>query len=77
MLLFSYFFFTNIPPLYVAVWLVILIIALFTLSRRKDMFFPIKIFWALVMFFAPVLGVIFYIVFGSKTANRQDNSPKR
>jgi len=77
MLLFSYFFFTNIPPLYVVIWLVILIIALFTLSRRKDMLFPIKIFWALVMFFAPVLGVIFYIVFGSKTSNRQDKPNKQ
>lgn len=70
MLLFSFFAFSNIPPIFLGIWLLILIVALFTLSRRKDMFTFIKIFWALVIFFAPVLGLIFYIMFSSKTSNR-------
>jgi len=64
------FFFANIPPLYLGIWLLVLIISLLTLSRRKDMFFMIKVFWAIVIFFAPVIGLVFYIIFGSKTTNR-------
>ena len=65
------FFLSSIPPLYLGIWLLVLIISLFTLSKRKDMYMPIKVFWALVIFFAPVIGLIFYIMFSSKTSNKQ------
>jgi hypothetical protein len=49
-----------------AVWLTVLIIALLTLSRRRDLLLPVKLFWAVVIFFAPLLGLLFYLVFGLK-----------
>jgi membrane protein implicated in regulation of membrane protease activity len=44
-------------------WFLIFIICLITLARREDMFVPEKIFWAVIIFFAPVVGLIFYLVF--------------
>ena len=65
------FFLSNIPPLYLGIWLLVLVISLLTLSLRKDMFFAIKVFWAIVIFFAPVIVVLFYIIFGWKTTNKK------
>jgi hypothetical protein len=48
----------------VMIWFVILIISLFTLSRRRDISIPVKIFWSAVIFFAPVAGLIFYLIYG-------------
>ena len=56
------------------VWLLVLIIALVTLSRRQDIATPVKIFWAAVIFFAPLIGLILYFVFGFK---RKSNNIKR
>jgi len=50
----------------IIVWFIIFVVCLVTLSRRKDLSLPEKIFWAVVIFFAPVIGLIFYLVFGSK-----------
>ena len=50
----------------IIVWFIIFVVCLVTLSRRKDLLLPEKIFWAVVIFFAPVIGLIFYLVFGSK-----------
>ena len=50
----------------IIIWLVTLIIVLITLLRRKDIILPVKIFWAAVIFFAPVVGLIFYLIFGLK-----------
>lgn len=52
------------------VWIIVLIIAVVSIIRRKDMELPVKIFWGLVVFFAPVLGLILYLVFGSRTKTR-------
>ncbi len=70
-MLLNIFFLANIPPLYLAIWLVVLVISLLTLSRRKDMLMVVKVFWALVIFFAPVIGVVFYIIFGSQTTTKR------
>ena len=56
------------------VWLLVLIVALVTLSRRQDIATPVKIFWAAVIFFAPLIGLILYFVFGFK---RKNNNIKR
>lgn len=51
-------------------WFIILIIAIVTISRRRDMAVPVKIFWAAVIFFAPVVGLILYFVFGFRKSDR-------
>jgi hypothetical protein len=48
----------------IAIWLVTIIIVLVTLFRRKDIFLPVKIFWAAILFIAPVIGLIFYLFLG-------------
>jgi hypothetical protein len=59
----------NIIVAIALVWLVVLIIAIVTLSRRRDMATPVKIFWAAIIFFAPVAGLILYLVFGFRRKN--------
>lgn len=48
----------------VIVWLIVLIIAIITLTKRKDIIMPIKAFWGMVLFMAPVVGLIFYLIYG-------------
>jgi len=48
----------------VVIWFVVLIISLFTLSRGRDIAIPAKIFWSAIIFFAPVIGLIFYLIYG-------------
>ena len=48
----------------VGIWLITLIIVLVTLFRRKDIASLIKIMWALIIFIAPVIGLIFYLMLG-------------
>ena len=48
------------------VWLIVLIIALVSLWKRRDIMMPVRIFWMLVIFIAPVLGLVFYLLFGTK-----------
>jgi len=50
----------------IIIWFIIFLICLVTLSRRKDLSLPERVLWAVVIFFAPVIGLIFYLVFGSK-----------
>lgn len=54
----------------VLAWLIILIIAIVTISKRRDMAVAVKIFWAAVIFFAPVVGLVLYFVFGFPTKDR-------
>ena len=62
----------NIFVILFLVWLVVLIIAVYTLFRRRDILLPVKAFWAAVLFFAPVVGLIFYLIYGAKKNNRSD-----
>jgi Phospholipase_D-nuclease N-terminal len=48
------------------IWLIVFIVCLLSVSRRRDISLPEKIFWGAIIFFAPVLGLIFYLVFGFK-----------
>jgi hypothetical protein len=64
----------NIIVAIAFIWLVVLIIAVITLSRRRDMATPVKIFWAAIIFFAPVAGLILYLVFGFR---KKDHRIKR
>jgi hypothetical protein len=50
----------------VIIWFIIFVVSLITLSRRKDISVPEKIFWAAIIFFAPVVGLLFYVIFGFK-----------
>ncbi|TKK67747.1 hypothetical protein FC093_13435 [Ilyomonas limi] len=64
----------NIIVAIALLWLVVLFIAIVTLSRRRDMATPVKIFWAAIIFFAPVAGLILYFVFGFR---KKDHRIKR
>jgi hypothetical protein len=64
----------------VIIWLVTLIIILITLMNRKDIPLPAKIFWAVIIFIAPVIGLIFYLIFGLRRKQKllpktEKNSP--
>ena len=48
----------------VGLWLITIIIVLITLFRRKDILLPVKIFWGFIIFIAPVIGLILYIILG-------------
>lgn len=48
----------------VGLWLITLVIVLITLFKRKDILMPVKILWAVIIFIAPVIGLIFYLLKG-------------
>lgn len=48
----------------VGLWLITIIIVLITLFRRKDILLPVKIFWGIIIFIAPVIGLILYLILG-------------
>ena len=48
----------------VALWLLTIIIIFVTLFKRKDIPVPLKIFWAIIIFVAPVIGLIVYLIVG-------------
>ncbi|NCD68954.1 PLD nuclease N-terminal domain-containing protein [Mucilaginibacter agri] len=63
----------NIIVVLFLVWLVVLIVAIITLLNRKDISTLEKAFWAAVIFFAPVVGLIFYIIYGIKKSDRSSD----
>lgn len=50
----------------IIIWFIVLVISLITLLKRSDLLFPVKIFWAAVIFFAPVVGLLIYLMAGPK-----------
>jgi ABC-type transport system involved in multi-copper enzyme maturation permease subunit len=46
------------------IWFITIIIVLVTLFKRKDILLPVKVFWAVIIFIAPVIGLILYLVLG-------------
>ena len=48
----------------VGLWLVTLLIVFVTLFKRKDIAVPVKILWAIVIFVAPVIGLVIYLLTG-------------
>ncbi|MDQ6757706.1 MAG: hypothetical protein M3004_12315 [Bacteroidota bacterium] len=48
----------------VSIWLITFIIVLVHLFRRTDITLPVQIFWAFIIFIAPVIGLIFYLIYG-------------
>lgn len=48
----------------VGLWLLTIIIVFVTLFKRKDIPLPVKIFWAIIIFIAPVIGLIVYLIVG-------------
>ncbi len=57
---------SSVLLILLGVWLLVLIIALVSLWKRHDTIMPVRIFWMLVIFVAPVIGLVFYLVFGTK-----------
>jgi ABC-type transport system involved in multi-copper enzyme maturation permease subunit len=57
---------SSVLLILLGVWLIVLIIALVSLWKRRDIIMPVRIFWMLVIFIAPVLGLVFYLLFGTK-----------
>ena len=60
-------FFTSLLSGYlivVAIWFITLIIVLARLFTRKDTSLPEKIIWGIIIFIAPVIGLIFYLIIG-------------
>ncbi|MEO6524053.1 MAG: hypothetical protein ABIN91_20380 [Mucilaginibacter sp.] len=58
--------FFNIFIIALLVWVVVLTVVLITLSRRKDVALPIKLFWSAIIVFAPFAGLLVYIIYGLK-----------
>jgi hypothetical protein len=58
----------------VIIWLITLIMVLVILLKRKDTDPVHKLFWAVIIFIAPVIGLIFYLIFGLR--KRQKLLPK-
>jgi uncharacterized Tic20 family protein len=52
--------------LLVLVWLVVLATSIYGLVKRSDISLPVKIFWALVISLAPIVGLIIYVLVGRK-----------
>jgi uncharacterized membrane protein YhaH (DUF805 family) len=46
------------------IWLVVLATSIIGLVKRRDISLPAKIFWALVISLAPVVGLIIYVLIG-------------
>jgi hypothetical protein len=60
-------FFSTLISGYLAlviIWLVTLLIVLVTLFKRRDILLRVKLFWAVIIFVAPLIGLIFYLIFG-------------
>jgi hypothetical protein len=45
-------------------WLALILVALYHISRNKTMSFLIKVLWFIIILFAPFLGSIIYLVWG-------------
>ena len=50
----------------ILIWLITLLIVVFTLIKRRDVILPVKIVWGIILCIAPVIGLIFYLIFGLK-----------
>ena len=56
----------NVFLMVLLVWVVVLTVVLITLSKRKDVALPIKLFWSAVIVFAPFAGLLVYLIYGPK-----------
>jgi hypothetical protein len=45
-------------------WLALILVALYHISRNKTMSFLVKVLWFIIILFAPFLGSIIYLVWG-------------
>ena len=60
----------------VALWLLTIIIVFVTLFKRKDIPMPVKIVWAIIIFVAPVIGLIVYLIVGLQKRKKPLNVDK-
>jgi hypothetical protein len=58
-------------------WLVLLATSLYGLVKRNDIGLPVKIFWGLVICFAPVIGLIAYVLLRRNTARSRQSSSRQ
>jgi hypothetical protein len=47
----------------VLIWLVVAIFALMSILKRKDMTMPLKVVWCAVIVFAPLIGLVIYLIY--------------
>ncbi|HVK96656.1 MAG TPA: PLDc N-terminal domain-containing protein [Flavisolibacter sp.] len=52
------------------VWLVLLFATFRGIAKRNDLTTITKVIWVLIIFMAPVLGLITYFIFGKKVERR-------
>ena len=52
--------------LLVILWLVVLFTSIKGLISRTDILLPVKIFWAILISLAPVIGLILYVIVGRR-----------
>jgi len=45
-------------------WLALILVALYHISRNKTMSLLVKVLWFIIILFAPFLGSIIYLVWG-------------
>ncbi|NII84703.1 PLDc N-terminal domain-containing protein [Pedobacter riviphilus] len=45
-------------------WLVLILIALYHISRNSSMAFSVKVLWFIIILLAPFLGSIIYLMWG-------------
>lgn len=60
----------------VGLWLLTIIIVFVTLFKRKDIPMPVKIVWAIIIFVAPVIGLIVYLIVGLQKRKKLLNVDK-
>ena len=51
------------------VWIVVLFTSIKGLISRNDISFGAKLFWAIVISVAPIVGLIIYVIVGRKARN--------
>lgn len=49
-----------------AIWLIVLIAVFINIIRRREMSLAGKVFWIIVIFSFPLLGLIIYLLIGRK-----------
>ncbi|WP_231491029.1 MULTISPECIES: PLDc N-terminal domain-containing protein [unclassified Pedobacter] len=45
-------------------WLILILIALYHISRNREMAFSVKALWFIIIIMAPFLGSIIYLIWG-------------
>lgn len=53
------------------IWLITLVVSIIGLINRKDILLPVKVLWGFLIFVAPFLGLILYLIYGGSKPNNR------